>query len=179
MRTLIVLSVAASLALAGRPAAAAPVTSTFSISASGFSDVTLSAMPPVDPVNLTISLTFDPGTGDQFDDATGVQLLASSIAIASPLVFDYDSVNDVLTFGGAGLSTQITAGTNDVLAQVTTAYRGTPTFGGLEYTTASTAGIYLSLTGLTQAAAAPVPEPASMAVLLGGLLALGVRRRRC
>ena len=174
MRRILALPLLAAPLCGALPVAAAPVTDVFAIGASGFSDLTGTvASAPVDPASLVVSLTFDPASGDQFDNSAGLRVLASSLPV-SGLAFDYDSTNDVLTFGGAGLSgIGITAGTNDVLAVVDTPYTGTAGFGGLAYTTSISPGIFESLTGTVS-----VPEPGSVALLLTGLGVLGARRRR-
>ena len=159
--------------LAVSPARAAPISATYAITASSFSDILFGTTPPADPFRLVLSISFDPAAGDQFDDGAGITLLSSTRPVGTPLVFDYDSANDILTVGGAGLSTAISAGTDDVLAELDGIKTGRPAFGGLEYTAAGTTGIYLSTTGDVS-----VPEPASMLVLFGGLLGLAAFRRR-
>ncbi len=174
MRRLLALSLLA-LPLLARPAAAAPIAAVFDVEASGFADLYgTGATPPADPASLVVLLSFDPATGDQFDSTAGLTVLRSTLALSGPLAFDYDSANDVLTFGGAGLGgIGITAGTNDLLAQVGGAYRGTPAFEGLAYTTAATSTVFESLTGTTT-----VPEPASATLVLTGVALLAARRRR-
>lgn len=173
MRTRLSLPIVALLLAAAWPAAAAPTTATYTLTASGFADLLGSTTPPSDPVRLDFSLTFDPAAGDQFDDATGIALLASSIAIGGPLAYDYDSGSDTLTVGGAGLSTAITAGTNDVLAVISDISSAGRSFGGLEYATRTSSGIYLAANGTVA-----VPEPMSALVLLGGLAGVAALRRR-
>ncbi len=166
--------------LAAVPAVAAPISDVFTVRASGFVDVLGSATAPADPVTLRVALTFDPASGDQFDSASGLTLLAASVPVGGGLAFDYDSANDVLTFGGAGLGgIGITAGTADLLAVVDTPYTGTATFGGLAYTTAAAGGsVFESFTGSVAVAPTAVPEPGAVAVLLAGLAGLGLARRR-
>ena len=159
--------------LAGRPAVAAALTATYTINANGFADVVGMTTAPTDPVRLSVLISFDPAAGDQFDYGLGIALRSSSVAVSGPIAFDYDSADDILTVGGAGLSTSITAGTNDILAEIIGIKTGLPSFGGLEYATAASSGIYLSTTG-----GITVPEPGSMLVLLGGLLGLASIRRR-
>lgn len=161
-------------ALSAVPAIAAPITKNFDIETSGFTDITGLSTPPVDLVSLVVSLTFDPTTGDQFDNAAGLRLLRSSVPVAGGLAFDYDSVNDILTFGGAGLGgIGIAAGTGDVLAVVDAPYTGPASFGGFIYATRATTGIYESFAGTVT-----VPEPGSLAVLLGSLALMAAWRRR-
>ena len=175
MRPYFVLPLAALLAGPVLPAAAAPMTAIFSIDASNFVDVLGEATPPVDPAGLTVRLTFDPSTGDQFDSTAGLTLLSSTIAVSGGLAFDYDSVADTLTFGGAGLGgIGITAGTNDVLAVVDTPYTGTATLAGLEYVSAAAPdSLFLATAG-----SVGVPEPATAVVMFGSLLGLALVRRR-
>lgn len=155
------------------PAIASPLTSIFDIETSGFTDVAGSSSAPVDPVSLVVSLSFSPASGDQFDNGSGIRLLRSSVPISGGLAFDYDSTNDILTFGGAGLGgIGLAAGTGNVLAVVNTPYTGVASFGGFIYATNTSPGIYESLTGTVA-----VPEPGSMTFVLGAMVAVLVRRR--
>ena len=175
MRSFFLLPLAALLAGAVRPAVAAPLTAVFTINASGFVDVLGAATPPADPAGLTVRLAFDPSTGNQFDNTAGLTLLGSTIPVAGGLAFDYDSVADTLTFGGAGLGgIGITAGTNDLLAVVDTPYTGMATLAGLEYVSAAAPGSLFIAT----AGSVGVPEPATAAVVFGSLLGLALVRRR-
>ena len=173
MRFLWTLPLAALVVFASRPASAAPMTATYTINAAGFGDILGSASPPTDPVRLDVLLSFDPAAGDQFDYGVGIAVRRSSVTIGGPVAYDYDSADDILTIGGAGLSTSITAGTNDIIAEIDGLRSAAPTFGGLEYATALSTGIFLSTTG-----SITVPEPSTMVVLLGGLLGLASIRRR-
>ncbi|MGI4811652.1 MAG: PEP-CTERM sorting domain-containing protein [Janthinobacterium lividum] len=155
------------------PATAAPIAAIYTINASGFGDLVGSSAPPTDPVRLDVSINFDPAAGDQFNYGTGISLRRSSVAISGPIAYDYDSTNDVLSIGGAGLSASITAGTNDFLTVLTGLRTGAPSLAGVEYTTALSSGIYLNSAG-----GVAVPEPASMVVLLGSLFGMASLRRR-
>lgn len=179
MRFLFALPLTALSLLPAAPAASAsPVTEVFSIAASGFTDLTGLSAPPADPVSLALSLTFDPASGDQLDEAAGVTLLRSTVPIAGGLAFDYDSANDVLTFGGAGLGgIGLAAGTGDVLIQVNAPYTGTAGLGLFAYTASGSPGVYESLSGTVSGTVA-VPEPGSLAIALGGLVFLVRRRER-
>lgn len=158
-----------------QPAIAAVLSTQLTVQANGFADVTGAEPTPVDPYTLSFRLFFDPAASDQFDNTANISLISASLPVTGGLAFDYDRSLDELTVGGAltgagGLAEQ----TDDVFAIIDHPFAPTPTLQQFDYASAATAGIFETSTG----SVAPVPEPATAAVLVAGLGLAGLVRRR-
>jgi len=156
-------------------AAAAPISGSFSFTASGFG-----AGAPYDPVTGWVEYSFD-NSAEFFNAADGatingvtVQVSVSGLSLPGSWVpvltyLNRLGVQDVLAIGH-GPTTVVSAGTDDWRVAVNS-ISGRPTFREFAYATSSTSSVFLTNTG-------SVPEPGTLALVGLGVLGLVLNRRR-
>jgi len=161
----------------GAPAYATVISETIAFDATNVMAISGSNPVPVNPVFGSVTLTFD--TALSYTNATtGITLNSLNIPLGSAIAFNYNPgvSNGYLTLGGlqnnvAGLSNL----TNDFRAIFLSASTAKPTFASVQYSETADISIFQSLTGSVLSS---VPEPLSLSLLGGGLVALGGLRRR-
>lgn len=159
-------------------AAALPITLDETFTITGFSSSPPS-VPPLSTVTGSFSLTFDNSADAINTSGTVLSISASglSLAGATPQFF-YDHASDTLHLGAfVGGNFVTNAGTNNIgihISDVST----TPMFVDAQYSQTGQTLNFASRTGTLSATATSVPEPASLALLSIGFLAMGFRTSR-
>lgn len=164
------------------PAAAAAITRTYDFSAVGFSALSAEA-PPTDPVNGSVTLTFDPAltTLDFLVDAISLTI-GTHVYSAAEVTADFPfGAGDTLLVGAtANTNDLLVTGTNDFVLVIDNASTDAAAFVLMGYTTAETESLFETVAGtVTSPVAAAVPEPGNWLVLASSLAGLlGYRSRR-
>lgn len=195
-RSLLIAFAALVTALAGSPASAAPATTTVNFSLGGFFDINSSTpVPPtVSNISGSFTVTFDPTSGYDNDTTDIIVHSFSGTTVDSTLGFTYDPINQFF-FGGLQSDADfVVIGTNDFVLTLDMANVNDPTpiscgaptieCGNLTGNSAYEASGYTSTssdTALWFIAASQsqvtTPEPRDVALLIVGLLGLGLVRR--
>lgn len=178
MRTRIAGLLVAGLLAGPMTAAAAPISGSFSFTASGFG-----AGAPSDPVTGWVSYSFD-GAAPFFNAKNGdivngapVQVSVSGLSLPGSwvpvLTFDPPFAPGIVAIGHILNGTVVNAGTDDWRVALDNASTN-PSFREFAYSTASnTAGTFVTRTGTVTA-----PEPGTVALVGLGVVGLGLKRRR-
>lgn len=124
--------VVALIVLVTSPTHAAIITNTYEVTASGF--VTLhapSVTPPVDPVKLAFSITFD-NSAPITNSNANITLISINLATGGPLIYSYSPSGDTLTIGDAPNAGETETGHN-YFAAIISNISTSPTLGGNFY----------------------------------------------
>jgi hypothetical protein len=195
-RSLLIAFAALVTALAGSPASAASATTTVNFSLGGFLDINSSTpVPPtVSNISGSFTVTFDPTLGYDNDTTDIIVHSFSGTTVDSTLGFTYDPINQFF-FGGLQSDADfVVIGTNDFVLTLDMANVNDPTpiscgapaieCGNSTGNSAYEASGYTSTssdTALWFIAASQsqvtTPEPPDVALLIVGLLGLGLVRR--
>lgn len=177
------------LALSGlwaAPSHAAPVTHSFSFTASGFINLRGATPKPVDPVIGRFTVTFDPSV-DRFNQTT--DLVLNSLNLPTPsfgIGFTYRTDRDLLIVGGLIFDVDGLLTGDDFFVVIEGPATSSPTLFQVGYTLEShPTNVWSSFTGsvtrdgdLPPDPPANVPEPNALALALTAALAAGLQRRR-
>lgn len=93
-------------------AGAAAITRTYAIEAAGFAPLSGSTPAPADPVQISLTVTFD-NAANVPDRTAGIALQSSNLALGSTLGFSYLAAIDSLFVGGVQNGVGGTAGSSD------------------------------------------------------------------
>jgi PEP-CTERM motif len=173
-------------------ALALPITRTYDFTVNNVQDQTGNRVaPPFNPVIGSITVTFDPALGVIVNQTTDITVHSLNVTVASPVAFSYNAANtDELQIGGLNQGTGgLTEGLSDFLLDIFDASGPIPFFGNMGYTIQATTvatGQFSEFGPLSRAdgtvmvePAPPVPEPATLALLLvGGLASVVLYGRR-
>ena len=120
------------LALSTSPTHAAIITNTYEITASDFVTVHApSVAPPVDPVKLAFSITFD-NSAPITNSNANITLISINLATGGPLIYSYSPSGDTLTVGDAPNAGETETGHN-YFAAIISNISTSPTLGGNFY----------------------------------------------
>jgi hypothetical protein len=163
------------------PVGAAPITRTYDFSAVGFSAFS-GAVPPTDPVNGSVTITFDAAltTLDFLVDAINLTIGAKTYSAAEVTADFPFGLGDALLIGATvKTNDELEDGTNDFAFVINDASTDHPALALFAYTTTETVDLFETSTGAVTSPVAGVPEPGSWLVLVSGLAGLlGYRSRR-
>ncbi len=190
LRAVFLAPLALAVVLSSLPAASAtPITRTFDFTAYDFYIVDSDLPPPFDPVNGSVTVTFDPSRG-AIRNTDGVEINDLNSGWAYTPAFNYYPDIDELAVGEVtpdGYGPQgFRDGTTDFTVFIEHASSDAPYFGAFEYTEPCTpssclefsGGAWRTNTGSLSFSAGSVDEPHSVALFEMGLLALFASRRR-
>jgi len=162
------------------PVGAAPITRTYDFSAVGFSAFS-GAVPPTDPVNGSVTVTFDAAltTLDFLVDAINLTIGAKTYS-AAEVTADFPFGVDALLIGATvHTNDELESGTNDFAFVINDAATDHPALALFAYMTTESLDLFETTTGAVTSPVAAVPEPGSWLVLVSGLAGLlGYRSRR-
>ena len=137
--------------------------------------------PPVLPLEIDVSITFDNSTSITTPQTAGITLNSINTPFDFVLAYTYDSVLDQLSFGGLEFGIFVTllrSGTNNFFAIIDD-ISTTPTYNRTGYVTVAPAFNGSTPVGTVTVASTAVPEPGTLAVLGAGVLgAFAVRKKR-
>lgn len=166
-------------------ALALPIPRTYDFTVNNVRDTTGNVAPPFNPVVGSITVTFDPALGVIVNQITDITVPSLNVTVASPIAFSYSAANtDELQIGGLDQGTgALTTGVSDFFLDIFDASGPIPFFGNLGYTTQATTAVFAPSSRADGTVAVepapPVPEPATLALLLaGGLASLVIYGRR-
>ncbi|MEN6425539.1 MAG: hypothetical protein ABFE13_09260 [Phycisphaerales bacterium] len=165
---------------------AAVTTRTYDFTVWDFTGVQGLAAPPVDIVTGSVTITLDPflDYGEQYveDVTTGITLNSLSIALDSPIGFNYDHVHQRLNMGGIqdGVDALVYDNDDPRTNDLWFNFRGmatSPHFVEMCYVQAGTPDAFYSSTGTLNVSSVPAPEAILLGTLGAGLVGW-LRRRR-
>jgi len=158
----------AGMALLAGSANATIVKRQFDFTASNFVDILNAGnTPPIDPVIGSFTVKWDTAK-NSINQTTGISLNSFNILLDSPPSFDYYATSDFMLIGGSA------SGTNAILPMHTDFFMaiwwasGNPFTGNLYYAESGINTAFVGDVTLT-ATILPAPEPATWAMMLGGL----------
>lgn len=174
------------------PADAVPITRTYNVTVNNVHDQTgNNVAAPANPVIGSFTVTFDPALLTIANQTTGITVNTLNVTVASPIALSYNHNNtDELQIGGlAGGTGGLTDGTADFLLDIFDAPNAAPFFGNMDYTifaTSAATGQFSDFAAdiradgiLSVTATAAIPDPPMLATILaGGLLSVGIHKRR-
>jgi PEP-CTERM motif len=160
--------------VASAPAQAALVVESYRVTGSGFTDLFGLTAPPFATADVRFTLNFDRAL-QYVGSTSGITLNNSTLPLTSALGFSYSPITGTIFVGGnsAGVA-GFTTLADDFAIVANIANPATPTAFSIGYTTAATPGSLFASFG----SIAPVPEPATWAMMMFGFGAVGATMRR-
>lgn len=163
-------------------AGAATITNLVTFTANSFVDQNLTpGIAPVDPVTGSFTITFDP-TVDATNQTAGITLGSLNLSLGSALSYNYDSATDRLEVGGLSNGANalfFNPPQNDFWLFIDNFLSGTPLFDQVGYAQVSAgSNVYFTLNQTGSVTVTPVPLPATLPLLAGGLGLIAFLRRR-
>ena len=160
------------------PLHAAIISETITASVSNFTVLGTPVTPPIDPAQITFSITFDDSIGVE-NQTAGLTLISSNLPLGSGFGYTYRLGTDILAVGGLqGNVVGGTAGTDDYSFAFSNASATPAIFDMFYELSGQPLSLFTSSSGTVTATPLPTPEPAPLGLLAAGLGVLGLVRRQ-
>jgi hypothetical protein len=175
---------AAVATLLAMPAHAVPITATYDITATNFVSSPAGTSPPVATVHLNFTIQTDADGVPIGPTSAGLTINSTNITLGS-VSFGWSPFGNTLTFGtditqsGGVFGFNLVPDTNGIGVVIGSAFSTSPSLITLGYTQATstdTGAAFFARISNLGSSPAPVPAPASLPVIVSGLVALALVR---
>jgi hypothetical protein len=170
------------LALASTPAQAGLVMDVIDFTASNFTSTVAGKAAPKDPVTGEITIVFDPNFSTTHLTSTGITVNSLNINQSSPVVYAYTNFGvgqeliRISEVAPGKQFSQVAASVDNFFFSFD--FLGNSGFSDFIYSEAGSGATFITQTLDITVTSTPVPEPASVGLLIAGLAGLAMIRRR-